>query len=127
MQAQAQIVIGTLQGDIDWVRLLGQLAAVMPPNLSLTSFDGTRVTAATGSATGSPSTPGVGTITFSVKGSGGLPAVSAWLDGLAQDQSLEGTWVSAISVTGNGGAVTFSSTSNITNVAQSGRAQAVKQ
>jgi type IV pilus assembly protein PilM len=127
VQAQAQVVIGTLQGDIDWVRLLGQLAAVMPPNLTLTSFGGTRVEASAVSTTGAASTPGVGTITFSVKGSGGLPAVSAWLDGLAQDQSLEGTWVSGINVTGNGGAVTFSSTSDITNVAQSGRAEAVKQ
>jgi type IV pilus assembly protein PilM len=124
VQTQAQIVIGTLQGDIDWVRLLGQLAAVMPPNLSLTSFAGTRVapTAATSSTT-----PGVGTLSFSVKGSGGLPAVSAWLDGLAQDQSLEGTWVTGITITGNQGQVIFSSSSNITKVAQSSRAEAVKQ
>lgn len=125
VQSQAQIVIGTLQGDIDWVRLLGQLAAVMPPNVSLTSFDGNRVTAtATSSSAG---TPGVGTLTFSVKGSGGLPVVSAWLDGLAKDQSLESTWVTGITVTGNQGVVTFSSTSNITKVAQSTRAEAVKQ
>ena len=52
---------------------------------------------------------------------------AAWLDGLARDQSLEGTWVSGISISGNGGTVTFSSTSDITSVAQSGRAEAVKQ
>jgi type IV pilus assembly protein PilM len=125
VQSQAQIVVGTLQGDIDWVRLMGQLAAVMPPNLSLTSFAGTRV--APTAATSSSATSGVGTITFSVKGSGGLPAVSAWLDGLARDQSLEGTWVTGITITGNQGQVTFSSTSNITKVAQSTRAEAVKQ
>jgi hypothetical protein len=125
VQSQAQIVIGTLQGDIDWVRLMGQLAAVMPPNLSLTSFAGTRV--APTAASSSSATSGVGTITFSVKGSGGLPAVSAWLDGLARDQSLEGTWVTGINITGNQGQVTFSSTSNITKVAQSTRAEAVKQ
>jgi type IV pilus assembly protein PilM len=127
VKAQAQIVVGTLQGDIDWVRLLGQLAAVMPPNLSLTSFTGSRVSPTTGATTSPSSTPGVGTLTFSVKGTGGLPVVSAWLDGLAQDQSLEGTWVTGITVSSNGGAVTFSSTSDITSVAQSGRAEAVKQ
>ena len=128
VQSQAQIVVSTLQGDIDWVRLLGQLAAVMPPNMALTNFTGTRVAAtSTASSTSSSTTSGVGTLTFSVKGSGGLPAVSAWLDGLAQDQSLEGTWVTGISVSANGGTVTFSSTSNITPVAQSGRAEAVKQ
>jgi type IV pilus assembly protein PilM len=127
VQAQAQIVVQSLQGDIDWVRLLGQLAAVMPPNVSLTSFDATRAAAGAGSAASSSSTSGVGTLTFSVKGQGGLPTVSAWLDGLARDQSLEGTWVAGISVTSNGGTVTFSSTSNITSVAQSGRAEAVNQ
>ena len=128
VQSQAQIVVNTLQGDIDWVRLLGQLAAVMPPNVSLTNFTGSRVAATPAARSTSSSTAsGVGTLTFSVKGSGGLPAVSAWLDGLAQDQSLEGTWVTGISVSANGGTVTFSSTSNITPVAQSGRAEAVKQ
>jgi type IV pilus assembly protein PilM len=127
VQAQAQVVMTALQGDIDWVRLLGQLAAVMPSNLSLTSFDGSRNGTAAGSGATSSGTPGVGTLTFDVKGTGGLPAVAAWLDGLAQDQSLEGTWVSGISLSGNGGSVTFSSTSDITSVAQSGRAQAVNQ
>jgi Tfp pilus assembly protein PilN len=125
VQAQAKVVVDTLQGDIDWVRLLGQLSAVMPPNVSLTSFAGTRVAPTT--TTSSSSTPGVGTLTFSVKGSGGLPTVSAWLDGLAQDQSLEGTWVTGITITGNQGQVTFSSSSNMTDVAQSTRAEAVKQ
>ncbi len=125
VQSQAQIVVGTLQGDIDWVRLLGQLAAVMPPNVSLSSFNGTRVNPSASSS--SSTTPGVGTLTFSVKGNGGLPVVSAWLDGLAQDQSLEGTWVTGITVAGNQGEVTFSSTADVTKVAQSSRAEAVKQ
>ena len=127
VQAQAKIVIGTLQGDIDWVRLLGQLAAVMPPNVALTSLNGSRILSTAGSAASSSNTPGVGTLTFSVKGTGGLPAVAAWLDGLAEDQSIEGTWVNGITLTGNGGSVSFSSTSDITSVAQSGRAEAVKQ
>jgi type IV pilus assembly protein PilM len=127
MQAQAKVVIGALQGDIDWVRLLGQLAAVMPSNLALTSFSGTRVAPTTTSSASSAGTPGVGTMTFSVKGTGGLPAVAAWLDGLAEDQSLEGTWISGVTLSGNNGSVSFSSTSNITSVAQSGRAEAVKQ
>jgi type IV pilus assembly protein PilM len=130
VQSQAQIVVGTLQGDIDWVRLLGQLAAVMPSNLSLTSFSGSRVAATGGSsssASSSSSSVGEGTLSFSVKGTGGLPAVAAWLDGLAKDQSLAGTWISGITLSNNGGSVTFGSTSDITSVANSGRAQAVKQ
>jgi type IV pilus assembly protein PilM len=144
--ARAQLEITALQGDIDWVRLLGQLATVMPPSLSLQSFSGTRTVAppvtppasSTSKSTtaGSTSTPpastagsastGVGTLSFSVDGTGGLPAVAAWLDGLQRDQSLQGTWVSGISVTANGGKVTFTSTSEITPVAQSGRAEEVQ-
>jgi type IV pilus assembly protein PilM len=127
VQDQAKVVVGTLKGDIDWVRLLGQLAAVMPPNLALTSFNGSRVQPSATPSAGSVSTPGVGTLTFTVKGTGGLPAVAAWLDGLAQNQSLEGTWVTGITISGSGGSVSFGSTSNITSVAQSGRAEAVKQ
>jgi type IV pilus assembly protein PilM len=123
-QARSALVVTALQGDIDWVRVLGQLAAVMPNDLSLTSFTGARATATT-SGSSSSSTPGVGTLTFSVTGSGGLPAVSNWLNGLESDPDLTGVWVSGITVTKNGGSVTFSSTSNLTNLAESKRAEAV--
>jgi type IV pilus assembly protein PilM len=122
-QARATLVVTALTGDIDWVRVLGQLAAVMPPNLHLSSFTGSRTI---GSSAGSTSSsPGVGTLTFSVTGSGGLPAAAAWLEGLQRDHDLQGTWISGISVTGSGGQVTFSSTANLTPQSQSSRAQTV--
>jgi type IV pilus assembly protein PilM len=135
VQARQALVVTALTGDIDWVRVLGQLAAVMPPNLSLTSFSGARASAtpgstSTGTSTASTSSAGassgVGTLTFAVTGKGGLPAVAAWLDGLQRDHALQGTWVSGVSVMSNGGTVTFSSTANLTPQADSNRAQAVK-
>jgi type IV pilus assembly protein PilM len=126
VQSRATMVVTALQGDIDWVRVLGQIAGVMPPSLSLTTFSGGRNVTASGASAAS-TTPGVGTLSFTVQGHGGLPAVAAWLKGLQRDHALEGTWVTGIAVTSNGGAVTFSSTSNLTNLAQSNRAQKVTQ
>jgi type IV pilus assembly protein PilM len=126
-EARATLVVTALTGDIDWVRVLGQLAAVMPPNLHLSSFNGARATGASGgSSSSSTSSSGLGTLTFSVTGSGGLPAAAAWLEGLQRDHDLQGTWIQGISVTANGGQVTFSSTANLTTQSQSSRAQAVK-
>ncbi len=122
VQAQANLVVTALQGDIDWLRLLGQLAAVMPTNLTLSSMSGTRTVGAS-----SASTPGVGTLSFTVQGTGGLPTVAAWLQGLKRDQSLTGTWVSGIATASNSGTVTFSSASSLTSLAESNRAKAVKQ
>ena len=128
-KARSALVVTALQGDIDWVRVLGQLAAVMPKDLSLTSFTGARATAGSSSSSTSStpsSTPGEGTLSFDVTGTGGLPAVSNWLKGLQSDRDMSGVWVSGITVTKNGGTVTFSSTSNLTTVAESNRAKAVQ-
>jgi type IV pilus assembly protein PilM len=125
-KARSALVVTALQGDVDWVRVLGQLAAVMPKDLSLTSFTGARTLASSSGSSSSSSTPGVGTLSFNVTGTGGLPAVSNWLKGLQSDPDLSGVWVTGITVTKNGGTVTFSSTSNLTTVAESNRAKAVQ-
>jgi Tfp pilus assembly protein PilN len=126
VQGRAKLVVQALQGDIDWVRLLGQLTTVMPASLKLTNFSGgTNGPVASTAARSTSTTPGVGTLTFSVQGTGGLQAASAWLQGLQRDHALQGTWIQGISVIANGGQVTFSSTSNITSAADSNRAKAV--
>jgi len=122
--ARANLVVQSLQGDIDWVRLLGQLTAVMPSNLHLTNFSG-GINAPSAPTASTSTTPGIGVLTFSVQGQGGLGAASAWLRGLQRDHALAGTWIQGISVLANGGQVTFSSTSNLTTVAQSNRAKGV--
>lgn len=125
--ARAQIVVNSLNGDVDWVRLLGQLAAVMPSNLSLTSFQGSRSNQiGQSSSSSSAATPGIGTLIFSVKGTGGLPAAKAWLLGLQRLPDVAGPWITGITVTSNGGSVTFSSTSQMTSVAESHRDKAVQ-
>jgi hypothetical protein len=126
-QARAALVQSALKGDVDWVRFLGQLATVMPSNLSLTNFQGTRT-----NVTGGPSAPSssgskdVGTLSYSVKGNGGLPAAKSWLIGLQQDPNVDGPWVTGIDVVRNGGAVQFTSSSGLTTVADSNRDKAVQ-
>lgn len=115
---RAGMVKAALQGDVDWVRVVTEIQAVTPPGLQIQTITGSRIS---GSTPGS----GAGSLTFSVSGTGGLPAVAAWLDGLQKDPSVQGTWVSGVAVTANGGPVSFSSTTNLTGHAHSDRAQAV--
>jgi cell division ATPase FtsA len=125
-EARAALVQSALKGDIDWVRVLGQLATVMPPDVSLSNFQATRSNTVGSQASSSTHSTDVGTVTFSVKGNGGLPAAKSWLLGLQNDPDLDGTWVSGISVVKNGGAVQFSSSAGLTPVADNNRYKAVQ-
>ncbi|HET6917146.1 MAG TPA: type IV pilus assembly protein PilM [Acidimicrobiales bacterium] len=111
-----------LHGDIDWVRVLKEIQAATPPGLQIQNLSGNRPA----SGPGSSASAGAGSLTFSVSGTGGLPAAASWLESLQKDLSVQGTWVSTIS-TGNGSTVTFSSTTNLTTHAYSNRDQAVSK
>lgn len=118
---RASLESTALSGDVDWVRLLGQFAGVLPPQLSITSFSGTRTVVASGAT---PSTS-AGTVTFAVTGTGGLPSASQWLTELTSDPDLSDVNIGSINVKTNGGAVTFSSSANVTAVAESARSKGV--
>jgi hypothetical protein len=124
--ARSALVASSLQGDVDWVRTLGQLATVMPSNLSLVSFQGTRQGRASASPSGASADQELGTVTFSVKGTGGLPAAKGWLLGLEGDPDLAGAWVTGIAEQNNGGSVTFTSSAQITTTSESHRDKAVQ-
>lgn len=127
MVAREQVVSAVLQGDVDWVRVLGQLAAVMPPQLHLVSFDASRTNMVGQPPGAAPSTKaeGIGTVAFSVQGTGGLPAAAAWLQQLSTDPDLANVTISGITVTSNGGPVQFGSTANLTTTSESNRAKEV--
>jgi Tfp pilus assembly protein PilN len=109
-----------LAGDVDWVRVMGQLAAAMPSNLYLSSIQGNRST-----SNSSSQASGVGTMNFSVTGTGGLPTASQWIAGLSGDPDVSNIWVSSITVNRNGGAVKFSSDVALTPNSESKRDQEV--
>lgn len=125
-QARAALESTALSGDVNWVRLLGQFAGVLPPQLSITSFSATRTTPAPNSATSNSATSNsIGTVSFAVQGSGGLPSASQWLTQLSSDPDLANLSVGSISVKTNGGTVNFSSSATITPVAESARSKGV--
>lgn len=123
MEERARTVASALQGEVDWVRVLGQLAAVMPPNVTLNSFSGQHATEA---SQGSSAASSVGTVTFNVQGTGGLPAAASWLDGLKKDPSFQSAWVTGIATQTNGGKVDFSSTADLTPTADSNRSKEIQ-
>ncbi len=125
MLARSQLLSSALAGDVDWVRVVGQLATVMPPQLVMTTLSASRTTTTTSTSSGSAGQT-IGSITMSVKGTGGLPAVAAWLTGLDSDPDLSNVTVSGITVKNNGGPVSFSSTAQLTPTSQSNRDKAVK-
>lgn len=127
VQARAALVSTALKGDIDWVRVLGQFAGVLPPQLTITSFTGTRTAPASGSAASTPpvASTSVGNVTFAVQGTGGLPSAAQWLTQLAGDPDFTGVTIGSIAVKSNGGAVTFSSSAGLTPDAESPRSKGV--
>ena len=117
-----QLEVSALKGDVDWVRVLRQLASTMPPNVELTTFTANRISATGAAAASAASSGSVATVTFSLVGNAGLPAVSAWLDGLDRNGDFQGSWVASVTSTGTSqNQVTFTSNSSLTHAAQSGR------
>ncbi|HEX6393940.1 MAG TPA: type IV pilus assembly protein PilM [Acidimicrobiales bacterium] len=118
--ARAHLVKSALQGDVDWVSVISGIQNSMPASLQIESFTGTR-----GSTSSASSGSSTGSIGVSLTGNGGLPVTAAWLDGLQKDPSVQGTWVTGIAETTNGGAVTFASTTSLTPNALSHRDRGV--
>jgi type IV pilus assembly protein PilM len=112
---QRQLAIaGRMQSDVDWVRVLEQITAVMPGDVTLTSFSG-QTTAG-----------GVGTVNFAASGANQV-SVAQWLRQLATVPALTNVWVasSTLSTTAAASGVTFSSTATLTDGAYSDRAATV--
>ena len=105
--------VAALSGDVAWTRVLQEIAAAMPNDVWLTSFDGQ-------TDRGS----GARTVTFSAMGFD-QTSTARWLRRLEQVPSLDDVWVSssASSAAGTGRSlVTFSSDATLTDAAGSDRA-----
>jgi Tfp pilus assembly protein PilN len=108
-----QTVSAVLEGDVAWTRLIQEVAAVLPEDVWLTTFNGTR---------GSATAPG--SVTF-----GGMgydhASTARWLIRLADVGALSGLWVPSSQKTEGGGRdlVTFSSNATLTPGAESDRVE----
>ncbi len=135
LRSRETTAVGVLQTDIDWVRVLEQITAVLPPDVYLSTFAGT-ATGATASSSGSSSSsstasgtaggpPVVGSVTFAAVGSS-QESVSAWLKQEATIPALTNLWVANSAKGGtSGNTVTFTSSASLTDGAYSSRAAKV--
>lgn len=122
MEARGQMDVSALSGDVDYIRVLAQLAEVMPPQLSLQSASISRTTGTSSSASGS--TSDIGTVNFTVSGHGDAKTAASWLTALQGDPDFSSSWISGVSI--SDGKVNFSSTSNLTSTAEDSRSEAAK-
>jgi cell division ATPase FtsA len=104
-QTSAQAV---LADDIEWTRLLQDVAVAIPNDVWLTSFSG---------AKGAPNT-----VTFAAMGFD-QTSTARWLLRIGDLSTLTGLWVpSSSKAPGAGGLVTFTSSATLTDAARSNRA-----
>jgi type IV pilus assembly protein PilM len=120
--AQRALAVSALSGTVDWIRLLGQVSAVLPTDEWLTSFSATGTATAAGSAAPTAASPAAGTATrgtiqFQVSGKAGQDSVAQWLRALAKIPGLTNVWVGASA--NSGGTDTFASTASVTAAAPS--------
>jgi len=103
-----QTVISVLEGDIAWVRLIQEIATVIPDDVWLTAFSGSRDS---------------GQLTFAGMGFD-QTSTAHWIIRMSDVESLRGLWVPSSQRTGSGGQdlVSFSSNAELTEAARSNRA-----
>jgi type IV pilus assembly protein PilM len=110
--AQRDTVSAVLEGDIAWSRLVQEIAAVLPNDVWLTGFNGSR---------GDALTPG----TIQVQGMGfDQTSTARWILRISNLDSLSGLWVPSSTKTPAGTGrqlVTFSSNASLTPAAESDR------
>ncbi len=121
------LATSALKGDVDWLRLLGDIGRVQPAGVTLTSFSGSASTVAgsQGAAPTGPST--LGSVTMQAQFDQKIPQVSNWLVALERVPGLQDTWVSSVSSpTGNGTSHSsgqFAATASLGSKAASDRAK----
>ena len=127
--AEHTMATDALQGDVAWLRLLGDIGRVEPKGVQLTSFSGSASDLYTGPAPASSTPAGqvpLGSLTMQAQFDQKIPQVSNWLVALEKVPGMQDTWVSSVSnPTGSGGGQAnvgqFSATATIGQQALSNR------
>jgi len=118
-----QLVTSVLADDVAWTRLLQEIATVMPNDVALSSFNGTKTGAATGGTTGTTgtaaSTSSVGSINVSAQGID-FTSAARWLLRVGDLPSLTGVWLPSSTKGAGPSVVSFTSTADLTDAAKSG-------
>ena len=116
-----QLVTTALSDDVAWTRVLQEIATVIPNDVWLTNFAGTKGgTAATGTSGAAPSTSQVGSINVNAMGLDAHSSSARWLLRIGDLSSLTGAWLPSSTKPAGSNLVTFTSTADLTPAAKSG-------
>ena len=115
-----QMVTSALSDDVAWTRLLQEIGTVIPNDVALTSFNGTKSgTGPTGAPATTTSGSSVGTINVNAQGID-FTSAARWLLRVGDLPSLTGVWLPSSTRPAGGGIVTFTSTADLTPAVKSG-------
>jgi type IV pilus assembly protein PilM len=115
-----QLVTNALADDIAWTRLLQEIATVIPNDVALTSFSGTKAGTSGGTTSGTAtSASAVGSINVNAQGIDHTSS-ARWLLRVGDLPSLTGIWLPSSSKGAGASLVTFTSTADLTQAAKSG-------
>jgi type IV pilus assembly protein PilM len=125
LAARRALVTSALSDDVAWTRLLNEIATVIPNDVWLTTFQGSKTGEAAGGTTppgsAAPATTGIGTVNVSAMGLIDHSAAARWLLRVGELPDLTGVWLpSSSKVAGEPPLVTFTSTANLTDAAKGG-------
>jgi type IV pilus assembly protein PilM len=113
-----QLVTAALADDVEWTRLLNEIATVIPNDVALTSFTGSKPQA-TSTGGGGATTAAVGTINVNAQGIDHSSS-ARWLLRVGDLPSLTGVWLPSSTKGAGVSLVTFTSTADLTPAARSG-------
>jgi type IV pilus assembly protein PilM len=117
-----QLVTSALSDDVAWTRLLQEIATVMPNDVALTTFAGSKPQAAGSTGTAAAATAAnsaVGSININAQGID-FTSAARWLLRVGDLPSLTGVWLPSSSKSAGPSLVTFTSTADLTQAAKSG-------
>jgi type IV pilus assembly protein PilM len=120
VKGQQQLYASALNKEVDWIRLIGQVSAIMPKDMHLTTLSVQRAPSTGSTVAGAPDGK------FTIAAVAGSPdSVANWLRAVATLPGLDGTLVQTITATdakpGVPATVVFQSTSSVTSAAESQR------
>jgi type IV pilus assembly protein PilM len=115
-----QLVTTALADDVAWTRLLQEIGTVIPNDVALTSFAGTKA-GATGATAGAATSPtsSVGSVNVNAMGIDHTSS-ARWLLRVGDLPSLTGVWLPSSTKAAGQSLVTFTSTADLTPAARSG-------
>jgi len=113
------LVVSALSDDVALTRLLQEIATVMPNDVALTNFNGSKAAATGGTTPAATASSSIGSINVNAQGIDQTSA-ARWLLRIGDLPSLTGAWLPSSSKGAGPSLVTFTSTADLTQAAKSG-------